>query len=679
MSSAAPLLPGLLLVLLLAATVLLQSQPSSAAPVITSISGCQANPLNANYTMNCDLPINLTITGTGFTALTTVTITTRPGVRFGCSLLNLAIDNSTADSSSTAYCYVYLRGRGWIPWQTPLNVTAVDSTVSPALTSPVFPGLTVLPIVPVVTAVSGCTDVGNTTVDCLPAELTLTLTGSNFTKLSWFSSVLTVQINAPAIVNTNGPTIINDTTMVLPLRSAYTYVLTEAMYGTSIALSIAYGGDLLAPFNITLAPLPAPKIYSVAGVNCLGNSSSTVNGVVVAGTTDCYPGFSLISITADYLYSENVTVGGWPCLANAYNRDPTRSLVYSIVCLPQVGAGYLVQRPLDVTLTSSFVVNVPAAVTFNSLPTITAIASAECPGDGTGWTVYTSLKCQPGAAIILYGLNFVITGSGGALTPTVLVWDRTGSSSMLCQQPALINATSITCVLPTPPDNSDAWEQFYDSLTTSVSLSYSAAGLTSNRFSAGLYANLVGPTLSSVTGCASSSGPLSVSDCRVGDVLTITGTNFLAERVSVQASGSWSCANVTVASWSSLTCVVVEPYQPIPAGEQLVCSVITRLNNSLFASGAFYVTLATTSPASSSSSSSNTKAVDRAVPIAVVLVVLLLAVGALRWWRKSAVKRDSPSHPDNRSAESSNWLPSDHSASDAAASNTELGVYSNSA
>jgi len=351
-------------------------------------------------------------------------------------------------------------------------------------------------------------------------------------------------------------------------------------------------------------------------------------------------------------------------------------LVYSIVCLPVMSANYVAEQPLDVTLTSSFVVTLPAIVTFNSLPTITAISSTDpnCPGDGTGWNVFTSLKCQPSSTITLSGFNFLVNVNGSPSTPSLVLWDRTATTSILCLQPTLLNSTSITCVLPVPPDNSDAWEAFYDSLSTSVALSYSSAGLTSNSFLAGLYANLAGPSISTVSGCASSFGPLTVSGCAVGDMLTLVGTNFLADRVSVQASSAWQCVNISVVSWSMLTCNVAAPYQPVPSGQQIVAYVVVSVNNTLFTSGSFYLTLSTAAPppsSHSSSASSPSRVVDIVVPIVVVLVVLLLAVGAWHWWRRAAVKRHGPTESGS---ESSSWLSSHHSPSDGA-SHTELGLY----
>ena len=218
-----------------------------------------------------------------------------------------------------------------------------------------------------------------------------------------------------------------------------------------------------------------------------------------------------------------------------------------------------------------------------------------------------------------------------------------------------------------------AWKQYYDSLTTSVSLNYSAVAVTSNLFSAGLYAHFAGPSITSVTGCTSSSSAVSVVGCTVGATITLTGS--FIDGTSVQGS-VWQCQNVNISSWTTLTCTIGTPYGSFTPGQPIAGYAVARLNNSLITSGSFYITLASTpsEPSNSSSSSSSRRAVDIAVPIVVVLVVAAVAVGSLCVWRKKVVKRRS--QPDSGS-DSSSWLSANHSPSDAA-SHTELGSYGRS-
>ena len=598
----------------------------TAQPTITAVSGCAPDSSNVNLTMNCTLPINLTITGSGFTNSMNVRITTAT-TSFSCGIVTISTSNNTV------YCYLYFRGASWIPPQTLTNLTAIDTSATPAVAGPAFAGVTFMPVVPTLTGVSGCMDVGNTTINCTPANATLTLIGSNFNELLGFYSTFSAKILSTGTSYGNIASVLSDTRMLFRVSTLYYAMFnSEAVYGTTVSVALCYGSDCTNFANFSLGPLPPPQITSISGINCL-TSNALSAPTPVSNTTDCFPSFSLLSITGVYLYSVPITVGGWPCLVNQFNRDPTIAQAFRVICLPTLASGYIPGQLMDVTLNRTGLITVPAAVSFNSLPTITALSAAACPGDATGWNVYTNLKCAAGSTITITGMNYP-TDSVCTAALTVQLWDRTHSTTIACLQAAVASATAITCVLPVPPDNSDAFEQFYFSgtTTTSVVLFYNQS-LQSNVFPAGLYQSLAAPVVSSVTGCAGATATaLNVSNCQVGDVLTVSGSNFLVG-LDVMYRSVWSCSQVMVLSWSQLTCVI-PGLGSLNTQIAYPLAVSGYVNGTLLASNPFYVSFTESSPSSLSSTSLSTATIAVVTVVVVLAGFVLVALALLAWRRK---------------------------------------------
>ena len=638
-----------LLFLISVVSVMIQLHLCIAQPTISAISGCQTDPSNLNLTINCDLPVNLTIIGNGFTNAMTVGVTTT-STSFRCDIV-------TANPSlNTVYCYLYFRGTSWIPWQRFTNLTVTDLSVTPNLASVPFAGVTFLPTVPVLTGITGCTDTSNTTINCMPANTTLTLIGANFSKLRPFYTIFSIRVISTGISFGLGQslTLLDDSHWLLNLANIYSSMFPLNLYATSVAIAVGYGSDYTNSASFSLALLPPPQISAITGINCL-SSRAQIGSLTVINSTDCYPSFSLLSITGAYLYTVPITVGGWPCLVNQYNRDPTIAQGNLVVCLPTLDNSYTAGTLMDVTLNRTVLVTAPAVVSFNSLPTIISLSAADCPGDATGWNTYTNLKCAAGATITINGWNF-LTDPVSTAALIIQLWDRTHSTFIQCLQLVIVNTENVTCVLPLPPDNSDAFEQFYFSGTasTSIVLFYNQS-FQSNVFPAGIYQSLNAPTVNSVTGCTSTSPPsTAITGCQVGNILTLTGSNFIVGS-DVQYGTVWSCEQVNVVSWNQLTCVIKE-MGSLSTGQAYPVVVTVHINGTLLASNAFFLSFAASPPPSSSSNSLNATTTAIAVVVVIFAVSISAGTGVYIWWRR--VRRH------NRSGAGKNWLPREQPHSD---------------
>ena len=144
-----------------------------------------------------------------------------------------------------------------------------------------------------------------------------------------------------------------------------------------------------------------------------------------------------------------------------------------------------------------------------------------CYNDGLATTaVFTRVGCPPNAVITVRGMNFPLNN-----TVVVTVGDRpsvgfASSVTVTCQTPKVASAGIITCVLPVVPSGTEL--SFYEQLTL-VNVQFVQSAVQSN-ITAIVYSLPDLPVITSITStCLVQNGPLTVSSCRAGDVLTISG------------------------------------------------------------------------------------------------------------------------------------------------------------
>ena len=163
-------------------------------------------------------------------------------------------------------------------------------------------------------------------------------------------------------------------------------------------------------------------------------------------------------------------------------------------------------------------VRIPSAVQFTTAPT-----TAEVVICTRAVQVRNLPNCRPGDTVTISGSNF----AAGA---QVLLTDDPRSdpvqSSTFCLSPRVLDRSTITCVLPTFAEA--AYRQLMYGRSVGLSVFLPSINQTTNVLSIPvLFGYPDSPVIHSVTGCEGLTGPLSLSRCRGGDVLTVRGANLL--------------------------------------------------------------------------------------------------------------------------------------------------------
>jgi hypothetical protein len=323
--------------------------------------------------------------------------------------------------------------------------------------------------------------------------------------------------------------VLNDTTALVPLNRSYIYLVLPYHYnGVVLPLRLAmpkynasFGGFKAFATNslsISFVPLPAPiitlvKRHSGRQSYCVPANSSDASSPIV----NCEPLFSTIWIEAWYSYDATITVGGYPCNSQSFYASRHPGFVCSLPLIPSFIPGL----QYNVTMSNyagSF--TVPAAVAFTGLPFVYALTACEDIG-----TSYNGGYCLEGQRIVIYGDHLLPDPS----LQVLLINAKYGDDSIQprCLQPAFVNCTAVTCVLPSFSNATQA--SFFVGTYLRVRVIYASSR--SNDFSSTVYIDPLSPVITGVTGCSAGSTALVATDCRSGDVLALTG-----ERLSGQAS-----------------------------------------------------------------------------------------------------------------------------------------------
>ena len=414
----------------------------------------------------------------------------------------------------------------------------------------------------VLTSTSGCAYTSPTigAVGCHMETDAVTIHGRGFTALTGggigYRNSVYMHLNDLGtwvdIVNASAPTglgltVVNDTVLLLTLSTLQQPSLDY--FNASILSNLSFGGANYNTNKVTLsfAPLSGPPIVNRLSATehpyspyfpTYPYQGCTINNTLsdMANLTDCYPSY----YSADLFYSRYITtalkvygpnlfngtmslyqpmLGSIPCLQDpSVNIDPyPRYLVCSIPAVagntPGMRYDLIVQTPTGRT-------TVPSVFSFANQPVVTSVE--RCYNDQLPASLesYLSRKgCPPGAILTVRGMNFPALD-----TPVVTCRSQYNRNvTVTCLTPKVVNGGMITCTLPTPANGTEL--DFYAQYCT-LSVQFADSGALSN-ITAIVYTFPNMPIITSITsGCFSMNGPLSLSQCRARDVLTISGQHF---------------------------------------------------------------------------------------------------------------------------------------------------------
>ena len=636
-------------------------------PVISSLSGCV--DVGAT-TLNCSLPVLLTVRGLGF--LTGVaaagplyqgspTFYINPQPQFSPQAVQAgwtrpygkAAYGTPCNDSHFEFWLINL-GQGVLLTDTLISLTAMLSADNPSveLYSEPFLGLSIASTPqPDIAGISGCPVTaadGSSTSACLPDRHLLTVTGSGF--LSWAMTPLQLLIGATSnkLYFQLSPTSIqNDSCALIDISVIYRQLLLVRDFGAppqTFAIRESVTGWTSRALHIQFDALPPPSIISVSPV-----TSNVVPacqwGPNRTSLVDCTAGGSVVQIRGRYLYEVTVTIGGQPCTLPARGQQDT---LYATLTTPlysyQPGVLY------DLTLTSpAGTVTLLNFISFSSAP---AIVSAACR-DPTLPIDIGSVGCQVGETLLLNGINLPPSSTPFAVT----IYSFKSRSNASCANPRWASSTQLACDLMTPGLPAiGGWDAQYISFANGLTLSITG------RYDA--WDQPYAPRISGVSsnGCGSpvNSADRTLSGCMGGELLTFYGSHFRSEVYSMMIqpmtvdpyaivnfpSQATTCLGFDVLDDGTAVCEMPRPASTplLPYGTPMMMFMYNA--TSLDRSNALLFTIASssTAPASSSSSSLST-AVQVALGVVLGLLGLMGVVGLIVVLRR----RQAKSHAGPRS------------------------------
>ena len=458
----------MLLCLCLAALFAAAACQSSAGPVVTSVSGCV--DVGAT-TVNCTLPVLLTVRGSGF--LTNVSgvgtyFNNRPAswITPELQLSSEAVADgikppyqraSALFTANDTYFVFRLDYPGLRVYEqgVPLALTVTTGQgYSQLMTkSAPFVGVSLLSVPPpVVNTIAGCPVVGAdglSVAQCLPDADALTLMGSGF--LQWDSTSLLVYAGNVRtslylqVANVSAPyydpsytAIVNDTVITINLATNYQHLLQAGDFGAppcAFFIQERLSGWQSRPMTIQFAALPSPSYTSIAPYLYynLPGLSSCVWGPSSSSLVNCTAGWGMIAVIGQYLYEVTATIGGQPMTTAIRIRSNFRTL-YLVMPLYNFQPGLL----YDIVLTSaSGSITVPRYVSFSGQPTI---VSAACRDPLLAVDI-ASLACQAGETVTMNGPYLP-----PPTTPfTVTVYSLHSKQNVTCSSPRYNTAYQLAC------------------------------------------------------------------------------------------------------------------------------------------------------------------------------------------------------------------------------------------
>ena len=505
------------------------------------------------YAWNCSLPASLVINVAGLPS----TITTTTYLRF----IVAALDSETfmdcssqASKPSSFVCRFNMGGYALGMMGRPLSVLVYDFTTGNESLPFIGFSLAVFPF-PTFTSISGCQGSGQGTYHCAPDHDVLTFQGSG---LSFFGDLFSYQLivgtSSGILYNGVGGTgiqVINDSCIVLPLNTSYAWILTDVQYsGVVMPLYFNlrfyssrqrnYTNVLTQPLFISFIPLPPPIVLATEDVyfptGCRQSPNST-------GWSGCWPVVDNLAFRGHYLGGAvisllHVGLGSWPCPVLGAASSTVVSCTLPLIPIDTSGMMW------DVTVsTVTGSVTLPSLVTFSSSPSLAYLVA--CVETGLRVVRLSSfyIVCSAGSTLTVRGARFWSDPLLDVQLSTVgeMMVSPKQAVNVSCLQPTVVNARTITCVLPSLINST--LSSLFVGVVSYVRVLFPTTGQVTNAASGIIIAAPNSPVLTSVTGCAVSNGTLVVSGCRGGDVLTIRGSNLDAVGLSATFGPS------SVSSW----------------------------------------------------------------------------------------------------------------------------------
>jgi hypothetical protein len=354
------------------------------------------------------------------------------------------------------------------------------------------------------------------------------------------------------------------------------------------------------------------------------------------GPADLSLWLSLLSVLR---YDAQITVGGVPC-------SSTSTKSFFVACLLPAIPNYVSNAPYDIVVTNGAgSLTLPGAVSFRDGPVLVGMTSCiDYAGPGQQ---QSGGGCQPGTAITLSGFRFA-----NDPTVSILLQSMRGSPTNLsCLQPAVINSTTLSCVLP--PATAASMALFIGQYVRLV-VAFNSSTVLSNAVSTTVIDWPNPPLITAIGGsaCAVSSSALAVSSCSPGGELVLYGSNLNGSGINIYNSDmtingySISSFYLTLLTVTDTAITIALPQwgegsPPIQPNVTYVITGFEQNNHGLFRRlNAFTIAFAETAPSGPTDSESSGQSNRLAIIVGVIVpvVVLSLVTLAVLVWRCQRVK-----------------------------------------
>ena len=403
--------------------------------------------------------------------------------------------------------------------------------------------------VPTLLSISGCQGNGSSTLLCVPDSSVLTIQGSGFVVLRELSSFTLFIGGQSTNLYSSKYQLVNDT-LTLNLGDVYSFLNVD-YEGSPQLLSIlcdpvrssGHPGFSTNALSISFAPLPSPIVrISASAGGCVGRTGN------ITQYSGCLPGVSTLTLAGHYLSSSTYALtaaglGSFLCTLN-YASGTAAQIVVPLILQDVPGQLW------DLVATNSGgSTSLPSAVQFTTAPSAAFVATCSRVGLGS----YLP-NCLPGTTVTISGSNFLPDVQ-------VILTDDLRKLSTTCLTPRVVDKNTVICVLPVFQNATEARLMYGRNVR--LSLFFPSTTQTTNTLLVYiLFAYPDSPILRSITGCEASTGPLSLSRCRSGDVVTVQGANLIGGRnsgvtlVSQSRVVSGSCALLPESSNTTVLCRV---------------------------------------------------------------------------------------------------------------------------
>ena len=490
----------------------------------------------------CSLPATLTVSVSGIPANASLPyaylILDNPAAEVDAYVQVLRLANTTS-----LYTVPFLLS-GYNPafFGVPLDLFLYDR--SAGVRSQALKGGLSLPAraTPTLSAIAGCEGSGAATELCAPDHDVLYFSGTGlslFLELSVFMLTLGGRVTA---LGSGAVLSASESVLALKLNSSYVWVVQPENYdGTLLPVGLRLTSYSLLSnaqqewtvdggLSVSFAPLPPPIITSLqagfltggsGGAGCSPSNTSTPSSLAFVG---CVAGTNSILLTGHYLYQLNMSLsapgkGVWLC--ENYGVGDAAHYQYAFLPLIPEDEPGLAWDLTVVTPTGQL--TFPGLITYSTAPYLSSLVSCTnfSPYDTNPF--YTS--CTAGRTLTVLGSNFpkdpalsiVLSSSPG---PTALGLPPLNVS---CLTPLWVDSRTLTCVIPSL--DAAVGPRFWG-VTNAVRAVFPSTGQASTALSAVIVAYPDSPIVTSISGCAASTSPLSVTGCKGGDVLTLRGFNL---------------------------------------------------------------------------------------------------------------------------------------------------------